>query len=152
MILIQIVQEDYGSLKEINATNANIYNANNSPFKFKSSLFDNLAADGKQIVTVAVPLKYLSTFWRSLEMPLINYEVELSLSLIENWVLSGEENIYDNGVVSNAGIAATFKITDAKLYVPAVTLSTEDNAKLAKKLSEGFKIPIYWKKHKVIAK
>ena len=45
---------------------------------------------------------------------------------------------------------ATFKITDAKLYVPIVTLSAEDNAKLSKLLGEGFKRSIYWKKYKVI--
>ena len=46
--------------------------------------------------------------------------------------------------------SATFKITDAKLYVPIVTLSAEDNAKLSKLLSDGFKRPIYWNKYKVI--
>ena len=45
---------------------------------------------------------------------------------------------------------ATFKITNAKLYVPVVTLSKEDNAKLAKLSSEGFKRPAYWNKYKVI--
>ena len=44
---------------------------------------------------------------------------------------------------------ATFKITDAKFYVPIVTLSAEDNAKLSKLLSEGFKRPVYWNKYKV---
>ena len=44
---------------------------------------------------------------------------------------------------------ATFKITDAKLYVPIVTLSAEDNAKLLKLLSNGFERPIYWNEHKV---
>ena len=44
----------------------------------------------------------------------------------------------------------TFKITDAKLYVPTVTLKTEDNTKLSKLLSEGFKRSIYWNKYKVI--
>ena len=48
--------------------------------------------------------------------------------------------------------AATFKIADAKLYVPIVTLKTEDNTKLSKLLSEGFKRPIYWNKYKVIFK
>ena len=47
---------------------------------------------------------------------------------------------------------ATFIITDAKLYVPVVTLSTDDNAKLTKQLSEGFKRPVYWNKYKVIDK
>ena len=76
-------------------------------------------------------------------MPLINQEVELSLLWIENCVLSGGENIDNSGAVANAVTTATFKMTDAKLYVPVVTLSTEDNVKLAKQLSEGFKRPIY---------
>ena len=46
--------------------------------------------------------------------------------------------------------SATFKITDAKLYVPIVTLSAEDNVKLSKLLGEGFKRSIYWNKYKVI--
>ena len=52
----------------------------------------------------------------------------------------------------NAGTAATFKITDAKLYVPIVTLKTEDNTKLSKLLSERFKRPIYWNKYKIFFK
>ena len=43
-----------------------------------------------------------------------------------------------------------FKITDAKVYVPIVTLSAEDNAKLSKLLSEGFKRTLYWNENKVI--
>ena len=60
-------------------------------------------------------------------MPLINCKVELSLG----W--------YENCILSSAGNNATFTITDAKLYVPIVTLSAEDNAKLSKLLGEGFK-------------
>ena len=71
-------------------------------------------------------------------MPLINCKIELSLKWTENCILS------------SAGTAATFKITDAKLYVPIVTLKTEDNTKLSKLLSEGFKRPIYWNEYKVI--
>ena len=73
-------------------------------------------------------------------MPLINCKIELSLNWIENFVLT---------TAANAS-SATFKITDAKIYVPVVTLSTEDNAKLTKQLSEGFKRPVYWNKYKVI--
>ena len=40
--------------------------------------------------------------------------------------------------------------TDAKLNVPVVTLSTEDNAKLSKLLTEGFKRPVYWSKYKIV--
>ena len=45
---------------------------------------------------------------------------------------------------------STFAITDTKLYVPVVTLKTEDNTKLSKLLSEGFKRSVYWNKYKVI--
>ena len=73
-------------------------------------------------------------------MPLINCKVELSLK----W--------YENCILSSAGTAATFTITDTKLYVPVVTLKTEDNAKLSKLLNEGFKISVYWKTYKIILK
>ena len=43
-----------------------------------------------------------------------------------------------------------FKITYAKLYVPIVTLSIEDNSKLTKLLKERFKRPTYWNEYKVI--
>ena len=83
-------------------------------------------------------------------MPWTNCEVELSLSWIENCVLSGGENIDNAGAVANAGTEATFKITDAKLYVPVVTLSTEDNAKLEKQLSEWFKRSVYLNNYKAV--
>ena len=87
---------------------------------------------------MAVPLKYLSKFWRSLEIPFINCKVKISLSWNENYFLTS--------LVGNT----TFTITDAKLYVPVVTLSIEDNAKLMKLLNEGFKRFVYWNKYKVI--
>ena len=83
-------------------------------------------------------------------MFLINCKVEISLSWVENCVLFGGENIDNAGAVANAGIAVTFKITDAKRYVLDVTLSTEDNAKLAKQLREGFERTVYWNEYKVI--
>ena len=58
---------------------------------------------------------------------------------------------YEECILSPSGTAATFKITDTKLYVPVVTLKTEDNTKLSKLLSEGFKRPIYWNEYKVIS-
>ena len=112
---------------------------NASSFKYKPSIIGNTENNGtKNRVKIAVPLKYLSNFWRSLEMPLINCKVELSLKWIENCVLT---------TAANAN-KATFKITDAKLYVPIVTLSIEDNSKWSKLLNEGFKRPIYWNEYK----
>ena len=107
-------------------------NDNNAPtFKYKASIIGNTRDNGiKSKVKIAAPLKYLSNFWRSSEMPLINCKVELSLK----W--------YDTCLLTTA-TTATFKITDAKLYVPIVTLSVEDNSKLTKLLNEGFKRPIY---------
>ena len=130
--------------------NANVTNDDNAPsFKYKANLIGNTENNGtKNGVKIAVPLKYLSNFWRSLEMPLINCKVELSLKWIENCVLTTAA-ISANADATGAD-SATFKITDAKLYVPIVTLSAEDNAKLSKLLGEGFKRSIYWNKYKVI--
>ena len=96
---------------------------NTPSFKYKANLIGNTEADGtKKGVKIAVPLKYLSNFWRPLEMALINCKVELSLKWIENCVLNTNANANK----------ATFAITDAKLYVPIVTLSIEDNEKIIK--------------------
>ena len=80
-------------------------------------------------------------------MPLINWKVEFSLKWIENCVLTTAA-IGANADATGAD-SETFKINNVKLYVPVVTLS-EDNAKLVKQLSEGFKRPVYWNKFKVI--
>ena len=100
--------------------NADVNNDNASSFKYKASLIGNTEEnETKYGVKIAVSLKYLSNFWRSLEMPLINCKVELSLKWYERCLLT-------------AATTATFRITDAKLYVPIVTLSIEDNSKLTK--------------------
>ena len=66
-------------------------------------------------------IKIFNNFWRSLEMPLINCKVELSLNWIKNCV-SSTAAVGENANATGAD-SATFKITDAKLYVPIVTLS-----------------------------
>ena len=81
-------------------------------------------------------------------MPLINCKVELSFRWIENCVLTS--TAVDPNVNNTGANSATFKITDAKLYVPIVILSAEDNAKLSKLLGQRFKRSIYWNKYKVI--
>ena len=72
------------------------------------------------------------------------------MTLIKNCVLSGGENIDNAGAVANARTVVTFKITNAKIYVPIITLSTKDSAKLSKWLSEGSRRSVYWNKYKVI--
>ena len=125
-------------------------NGNNAPsFKNKGNLIGNTETNGtKKRVKIAIPLKYLSNFWRSLEIPLINCKIELSLKWIENCVLTSAA-IGANANATDAD-SATFKITDAKFYAPIVTLSEADNVKLSKLLGEGFKRSIYWNEYKVI--
>ena len=83
-----------------------------------------------------VPLKYLSNYWRTLEMPLINCEVNLILAWSADCVM-----IYAN--VENQ--VPTFAITEANLYVPVV--STQDNVKLLTQLKSDFKRAISWNKY-----
>ena len=85
-----------------------------------------------------VPLKYLSNFWRTLEIPLINCEVNPILTWSSTCVLIAT-NIQNQ--------AATFEITDTKLYVPKVTLSTQENTKFLQQLNSCFKRVINWNKY-----
>ena len=72
--------------------NINLANNNSSSFKYKSNLIGSTVPDGanwkKEDVKIVVPLRYLSSFWRSLEIPSINCKVELSLRWNETCVLS----------------------------------------------------------------
>ena len=79
---------------------------------------------------------------------IVNCKVELPLKCIENCVLTTAE-IGANADATGAD-GATLELNDAKLYVPVVPLSTEDNIKLVKQLNEGFKRLLYWNKYKVI--
>ena len=82
-------------------------------------------------------------------MSLINCKVEwMDLEWIENCVLTTTA-VGANANASSAD-STNFKITDAKLYLPVVTLSAEDNVKLVKQLNEGFKRPVYWNKYKIV--
>ena len=92
------------------------------------------AAGSTNDVKMIVPLKYLSNFWRTLEMLLINCEVNLILTSSPTCV------------ISSANGETKFKISETKLYVPVVTLSTQENAKL-QQLKSGFKRTINWNKY-----
>ena len=94
--------------------------------------------DGTKNVQIMVPLKYLSNFWRTLAIPLINCEINLILSWSANCVIVSTNVANQN---------ATFEITDTKLYVPVVTLSSQDNSKLFQQLKSGFRRVISWKKY-----
>ena len=106
--------------------NANVSGAYSSPFECKSKFVNNIdnTIKLKGLKIIVVPLKYLSNFWRSTEIPLINCKVELSLTWIENCILATSVNVA-NDAITDASKAA-FKIIDAKLYVSAVTLLPEE--------------------------
>ena len=105
-------------------------------FKSKIKITGNTPADGNtKNVEIIIPLKYLNNFWRTLEMPLIDCEVNLILTRSSTCV------------INNSADAGRFTITDTKLYVPVVTLSTQDNTKLLQQLKSGFKRTINWNKH-----
>ena len=137
------------------------YNAdpitNSESFKYKSSITGKTSnanqgteqgnTNTKRNLEIVVPLKYLSNFWRSLDMPLINCEISLTLTLFENCVLT---DIKTQTVVAAQGnnpareridapTNAIFKITDKKLYVPVVTLSTKHDNNVLKNLKSEFK-------------
>ena len=114
--------------------NGNI--ANSESFKSKIKIIGKTPTAGNtKDVEIIVPLKYLSNFWRTLEMPLINCEVNLILTWSKDCV------------ISSATGETKFAITETKLYVPVVTLSTQDNAKLLQQLKSGFKRTINWNKY-----
>ena len=107
-------------------------------FKFKAKITGQTGDDGTKDVEIMVSLKYSSNFWRTLEMPLINCEVNLILTWSSTCVL----------IVTNIpNQIATFAITDTKRYAPVVTLSTQENTNFLQQLKSGFKRVINWNKY-----
>ena len=92
--------------------------------KFRQKITGSTEDDGTRNVEIMVSLKNLSSFRKTLEMSLLNCEINLIISLSANWVIS-------NAAVNQA---TKFAITDLKLHVLVVTLSTDDNGKLLKQL------------------
>ena len=130
--------------KEIPAVdnNGNIANFNGADatdsFNFKTKITGQTNNGGGIDVEIMVPLKYFSNFWRTLEMPLINCEVELIFTWSACCFI-----IYTD--VANQ--VPTLTIMEANLYVPVVTLSIQDNAKLLLQLKSDFKRTISWNRY-----
>ena len=123
---------------------------NSDSFKYKIKLLGNipqLAVDsarvGKLNVKVVVPLKYLSNFFRSLEMPLINCKIKLNLTWKKECVLSTL-----NDDAANPRNNAVFIINDTKLNVPVVTLSKEHNKNFIERQNKAFQRSIYCNEYK----
>ena len=113
---------------------SNPLSTNSESFKYKTSILGKTPQNNDSLTNaeVVIPLKHLSNFWKNLNIPLINCEVELILTWFKNCVLADM-----TAIVTPSG--ATFKITDTKLYVPVVTLSKESDAKHLEHLKTGFK-------------
>ena len=98
-----------------------------------------------------MPLKYLGNFWRALNIPLISCEVSLKLKWNKNCVITSlEQRQVDDGppVVNGNTTGATLAISDCKLYIPAATLSKDDEIKLLTNLKSGFKREIELNKYR----
>ena len=110
--------------------------ADSESFKYKAKITGKTpaAGDTKDHEKI-VPLKYSSNFWRALEMPLMNCKVELLLTWSKDCVIANSEG------------EGKFLITETKLCVPVVTLSTQDSARLLQQLKSGFKRIINWNKY-----
>ena len=93
---------------------------------------------GTKNIEAMVPLKYISNFRRTHEMLLNNCETTLDLNLPEKCFIA---------VTNVANQRTAFSITDTKLYVPVVTLSTQDRTKLLEQLKSSFKSEINWNKY-----
>ena len=138
----------------------NIKVVNSNTFKYKNKITGNtynvdagaqgydVNKNGTQELELAIPLKYLGTFWRVLNIPLISCEVSLELKWDKNCITSLEQRDIGGGNRDNAPTGATLAINDCKLYVPAVTLSKDDEIKLLTNLKSGFKREIIWNKYR----
>ena len=108
-----------GSLWQYYKDDLNNNISRSESFKSKVKIMEKTPNDGNtEDVEIMVPLKYLRNFWRTLEMPLINCEVNLILACFRDCV------------ITNSTGEGKFKINDAKVYVSVVTLSTQNNRKL----------------------
>ena len=141
---------------------SNLFSSDSKSYKYKTSIQGNTYNVGageerydenkvvKNETKVVIPLKHLSHFWRSLNIPLINCEVELILTWSKNCALADMTRINAQGnnpaIVPPAEI--TFEITDTKFYVLFVTLSKENYIKLLEQLKSGFKKTIKWNKYR----
>ena len=144
---------------DINFDNIKVINSNT--FKYTNKITGNtynvnagaqgydVNKNGTQEVELAIPLKYLGNFCRALNIPLISCEVSLELRWDKNSVITSLE-LRDTGGGNrdNAPTGTALAINDCKLYVPAVTLSKDDEIKLLTNFKSGFKREVIWNKYR----
>ena len=128
-----------GSLWQYYKDDPNDNIENSESFKYKIKITGKTPDNGNtKDVEIIMPLKYLSNFWSTLEMPFINCEADLILTWSKDFVITSSEGL------------GKFAITETKLHVRVVTLSPQDNAKLLQQLQFefGFEKSINWNKYK----
>ena len=118
--------------------NVDLIANNSASFKYKVNLLGNPVVTNRRVKKkkIVVPLKYLSNFFKSPEMPLINCKIKLDLTWKKECVLSTD------------AANAVFIINDTKLYVPVVTLPKEVNKDFIEQQNKGFQRSIYWNEYK----
>ena len=150
-----------------NIPTANVFNnirvVNSETFKYKNKVIRNrynvdagaagyhADKNGTELVELAIPLKYSGNFSRALNMPLISCEVSLELKWNKNCIITSlEQRALDAPATGRDGAptGATLAINDCKLYIPVVTLSTDDEIKLLTNLKSGFTREIIWNKYR----
>ena len=126
--------------------------SNSESFQYKASIVGKTPENNYSLTNakVVIPLKHLCNFWRALNLPLNNFEVELTLTWSKNCVLADmtESAVQGGDPTIVVPLGVTFKITDTRLYVPVVTLSKENDIKVLEKLKSEFKRTIKWNKYR----
>ena len=123
-------------------------------FERETKIIGSRPNKNNMLDAAVAPLKYLGTFWTSLDLPLINCEIELDLKWTEHCIISeisrtsivtGNPPAQD---VVTETTAAIFQINKSKLYLPVFTLSSNNNIKFLENLKEGYIRPISWNKYR----
>ena len=129
-------------------------------FKYNTKIIGRTPDDNNTLEReFAVPLKYLSNFWRFLDLPLINCEIELDLSWSKECILSEisitpreagnpNANLPVPSVAAIQTTEATFQINNAKFFVPVITLFINYNIKFLENIKPVFKRTICWDKYR----
>ena len=138
---------------------SNPLSSNSKSFKYQTSITGSADKEGydankvgKNETEVVIPLKHLSNFWRTLNIPLINCEIELILTwskycaLADMTVRAARNNNDPPAILARTGLE--FQITDTKLCIPVVALSKENDKKLLEQLKSGFKRTLKWNKYR----
>ena len=133
------------SFKYMTSVTRSTYDVDAKTSNAEGNKINNPAYDpnksGKKEVKTVVPLKYLSNFLRTLDIPLSNFEVSLILTWSRECVITSmEKRVRTNRRRDTSPNNPAFQITDTKLYVPVVTLSTGNDKRILEQLITGFKI------------